>query len=632
MAFGFGFALTAIAKAVGFSPLNLFTSGAQGAWYDPSDYSTMFEDSAGTIPITSPLEKPVGLMLDKSKGLVLGSELVTNGDFSNGTTGWVATTQPAATLANVAGELQTTTNSGGGAKQELILTVGKWYKATAQLRIATGSTSCRLAVLNNAESALLASSVDVSATTTTSVSLVFLATETNSKIYVRNYPGGAQVSLADNISVRELPGNHAYQSTTTSRPTLSARYNLLTKTEQFDDAAWTKASCTVTAAAVTAPNGTLTGTKINEDTSNARHQVYQQYQAGTATTIYTFLCYIQPAERTKAEIRISSNSPPYNALLGVVDLTLGTISVTSSGATLISSSVTKVANGWYACSMSGYTNQASAHLVSVCPCDASGAATYSGTTNYGVYIWGADLRVANDGIGLPAYQRVNTATDYDYAGFPPYLKFDGTDDSMVTNSIDFTGTDKMSVFAGVRKLSDAAIGTIVELSVSYGTNAGAFLLSAPDSISASTYGVGLHTSTTGYYLPSVFASPVTNTIAIKFDAAASGLANQIIPRINGSINQSNGGGSVSSGNFGNYPLYIGRRGGSSLPFNGRIYSLIVCGKLASAAEIASTENWVEAKTFGKDMNYVYSDEVLTAASEQITTADGQNVYMTVTYQ
>ena len=43
----------------------LFREGQQGAWYDPSDLSTLFQDSAGTIPVTTDGD-PVGLMLDKS--------------------------------------------------------------------------------------------------------------------------------------------------------------------------------------------------------------------------------------------------------------------------------------------------------------------------------------------------------------------------------------------------------------------------------------------------------------------------------------------------------------------------------------------------------------------------------------
>jgi hypothetical protein len=48
-----------------FSPSSLFAAGEQGAWYDPSDYSTLFQDSAGTTPVTA-VEQFVGLMLDKS--------------------------------------------------------------------------------------------------------------------------------------------------------------------------------------------------------------------------------------------------------------------------------------------------------------------------------------------------------------------------------------------------------------------------------------------------------------------------------------------------------------------------------------------------------------------------------------
>jgi hypothetical protein len=49
----------------GFSPLTLFASGSQGAWYDPADFSTLFQDSAGTTPVTA-TGQPVGKILDKS--------------------------------------------------------------------------------------------------------------------------------------------------------------------------------------------------------------------------------------------------------------------------------------------------------------------------------------------------------------------------------------------------------------------------------------------------------------------------------------------------------------------------------------------------------------------------------------
>jgi hypothetical protein len=50
--------------APAFSPLDLFGSGEEGAWYDPSDLSTVWQDAAGTIPATA--GDPVGRIDDKS--------------------------------------------------------------------------------------------------------------------------------------------------------------------------------------------------------------------------------------------------------------------------------------------------------------------------------------------------------------------------------------------------------------------------------------------------------------------------------------------------------------------------------------------------------------------------------------
>lgn len=48
-----------------FSPADLFANDEEGVWFDPSDLSTMFQDSTGTIPVTAD-GQPVNLILDKS--------------------------------------------------------------------------------------------------------------------------------------------------------------------------------------------------------------------------------------------------------------------------------------------------------------------------------------------------------------------------------------------------------------------------------------------------------------------------------------------------------------------------------------------------------------------------------------
>ncbi len=46
-------------------PDKLFQNGRAGVWLDPSDMATLFQDAAGTVPITAP-GQPVGRVVDKS--------------------------------------------------------------------------------------------------------------------------------------------------------------------------------------------------------------------------------------------------------------------------------------------------------------------------------------------------------------------------------------------------------------------------------------------------------------------------------------------------------------------------------------------------------------------------------------
>lgn len=47
-----------------FSPLSLLPSGSAGVWFDPTDRLTLFQDSAGTVPVTG-FGQPVGRILDR---------------------------------------------------------------------------------------------------------------------------------------------------------------------------------------------------------------------------------------------------------------------------------------------------------------------------------------------------------------------------------------------------------------------------------------------------------------------------------------------------------------------------------------------------------------------------------------
>jgi hypothetical protein len=192
-----------------FSPANLFSSNEQGAWYDPSDLTTLFQDSAGTTPVTT-AGQPVGLMLDKSQGLVLGPELVTNGDFATDSdwtkgTGWT-----------IAGGVASFDPTGQGANstisQDFSIT---WTAATLGDIAANGTYKYRATASDGASYSVR---LTVSGMTVTGLGqlriIVSGATFFASALNVRSFSGSI-----DNITVKLLPGNHATQATSSKRPT-----------------------------------------------------------------------------------------------------------------------------------------------------------------------------------------------------------------------------------------------------------------------------------------------------------------------------------------------------------------------------------------------------------------------------
>lgn len=366
---------------------SLFTNNEQGFFYDPNDLTTMFQDAAGTVPVTA-VGQPVGLMLDKSKGLVLGSERAVNGDFSNGSANWNVSGADAThivTFADGKVRYQSDTispvlalNQGGA------VVTGKWYEVTINCSSYV-SGSLKIDAGNGAQ-------VVVSGLGTFKTKIL---ASTNVLTLVINSPN---VDLTiDSISVKELAGNHAYQTNAASRPIL--RQNAVT----------------------------------------------------------------------------------------------------------------------------------------------------------GAY----------------------------------YLDFDGTDDFFVTNNIDFSLTDKVTLFAGVRKLSDAATGILVELGVI--TNNGSFFIQVPSSGSTSWF------ATRGTVVNGVSFGSKSAPTPLTLTAQASITPPLMRARQDGvqtGVSQV----TLGSGNYGNYPLYIGRRGGTAYSLNGHLYSLIGIGRLTTDSETAAIEKELAKRT------------------------------------
>jgi hypothetical protein len=361
---------------------------------------------------------------------------------------------------------------------------------------------------------------------------------------------------------------------------LRARYNLLTYSEEFDNAAWIKSNVLTPTTGETAPDGTATAWKIVPNTTNTAHEIYQSGLGKGGSARYTI--WAKPAGYNYLAVWNGSGA---GALL-IINVQTGT--VVSAGGTVTNISITADANGFYRIQ---FTEPLDTFLFLTITNPTDGSNTnYAGNGTDGVIVWHPDLRLANDALNMPAYQRVGAATDYDTNGFLPYLAFDGTDDAMSTAAIDFSGTDKMTVFAGVRKLSDAALSILTEFGTGSGPT-GEFNVRAPGSAGA-TYGAeSAGTTYRAVTTTTIYAAPITNVLRASYDISGPLVAISV----NGASAVQNTA-SQGTGNYGNYSLFIGSRNNGSLFFNGRIYSLIVRGAASSASEIAATEAWVNART------------------------------------
>ena len=233
-------------------------------------------------------------------------------------------------------------------------------------------------------------------------------------------------------------GNHATQATAGSRPTLSALYNLQTYSEQFDNAAWTKNDLTVSANAIVAPDGTTTGDQLVQNLVASGHYINSTLISVTLGLSYTYAVYAK-GDASNQWVQTAFASAGFGSTAWAnFNVYTGALGFKGAGAT---ATITSVGDGWYRCAITStatVTATAGPAVVLLNNADTNNRVpSFTGDGVSGIYVWGADMRLANQ-TSIP-YQRVVTATNYDsdQSKYPWYLRFNGTASNMVTSTIDF---------------------------------------------------------------------------------------------------------------------------------------------------------------------------------------------------
>jgi hypothetical protein len=208
--------------------------------------------------------------------------------------------------------------------------------------------------------------------------------------------------------------------------------NLLSYTEQLDNAYWTKSATTVSANSVANPlDGATNADTVLESATTAAHYI-QNASAVTklANGTYSFSVYAKAAGQTTIALQLSESGGGYMG--SVFDLSAGSAYVyTAIGMSPADGTnhqtITPVGNGWYRCSVNVTTGSPTniTAKVSLGGYDAS----YAGNASNGVYLWGMQINAGSVPLQYASVTSSPVSNDWTPSNFS--LTAGTTYDSMV---------------------------------------------------------------------------------------------------------------------------------------------------------------------------------------------------------
>lgn len=161
--------------------------------------------------------------------------------------------------------------------------------------------------------------------------------------------------------------------------------NLATYSEQFDNAAWSKVGCQVSANVALSPNGAVSSDKMQEDTTTGPHYINSPTYYCSSSGYLTFSFFAKKKERSIIQVYVVDSTGGVSASSTYFDLNLGTV---TSG----SGSIVALPNGWYRLSVRATVAVGNCYgRILLCN---EGSTTYTGDGVSGVYLWGGQIETA----------------------------------------------------------------------------------------------------------------------------------------------------------------------------------------------------------------------------------------------
>ena len=324
---------------------------------------------------------------------ILGSELVTNGDFDSNITGWSAKD---CTIAWDSGKLKVDNSSGnqnGGAFQNIGLVTGKTYQMNVTMQLLTGSSNGTFTLFTSAAGGTGQTSVY------TGSALVVGGAAVTETFYFT--PGSGDVSIQftcdeanatytiDNVSVKEVTRNNVPRIDYTGGgcPHILAepqRTNVLQYSQAIGSNGFSGVGTSIVADQTTSPDGTQNAVLHKEDSSNGSHFMFKDFNLSSGQD-YTISIFAK-SNGVNRDLRFGDGGVGWSSGFNIsYDLSEGTA---SSGGV-----IENFGNGWFRCSVTATTNATTSRLIVYNTLN--GVTGYQGDNSSGVFLYGFQIEAGS---------------------------------------------------------------------------------------------------------------------------------------------------------------------------------------------------------------------------------------------
>ena len=336
------------------------------------------------------------------QGSFPATELLTNNDFSNGTTGWSRTQAEIAVTDRV---MRVTNTKSSPSYYEL-------YQTANPLVVQYSPHVLRTFISSTTRTGMTGGVYfdGVSSYGLNPIGYIALA---NTCLGTTAAANPLVLDTSGNVS---LAGDYAdVQYTSLSRCILADNGpNALTYSDQIDNAAWSKAAVTVTGNYYTSPDGSVTADRIIEDTSSGEHYVASSASKPASAQDWCFCVALARGDvsslRDRAQLRVVGPGGTDGGV-AIFDLSAGSVvsTTTAGGGTNARSFIVSMGGGWFMCALvvtvpsSVTTIQGVVNLI-----ENPSTTVYTGTSSRNIGMWRATL--AQSSVPVRLTQTTTTAT------------------------------------------------------------------------------------------------------------------------------------------------------------------------------------------------------------------------------